>query len=147
MCIRDSFHHALNGLDYEFRNIRPGVHDTQRYLRILKQALQQRQEHPRYKDIKPLAIDILEHAKNLPGLPNTKLRKVHGDPKINNFLFDANTSKGVCMLDFDTLSNMPIMLELGDAMRSWCNPAGEDETGTFFSLEQFCSALEGYRKS
>ena len=36
------------------------------------------------------------------------------------------------------------MFELGDAMRSWCNPAGEDATKAEFSLPIFAAAMAGY---
>ena len=48
------------------------------------------------------------------------------------------------MLDFDTLSNMALPLELGDAMRSWCNPVGENSTDTTFSMENYGAGLQGY---
>jgi hypothetical protein len=48
------------------------------------------------------------------------------------------------MVDFDTLGDMVLPLELGDAMRSWCNPAGENVEATLFSLEIFRTGLEGY---
>ena len=37
-----------------------------------------------------------------------------------------------------------VCVELGDAMRSWCNPAGEDATETRFSVELFSAAIDGY---
>jgi hypothetical protein len=39
---------------------------------------------------------------------------------------------------------MPVVLELGDALRSWCNPATEDATEARFSRPLFESAVEGY---
>ena len=42
---------------------------------------------------------------------------------------------------------MPIMLELGDAFRSWCNPLAEDEPGAEFSLLIFRSAITGYARA
>lgn len=138
------FHRALLDMQYQFRNQRSGVHDTGRHLRHLRTALEARHGHARYKDIQPLAIEILETASRLPALPDTVLRKAHGDPKINNFLFDRHTGKGICLLDFDTLGNMALPLEVGDAMRSWCNPAGENSGQAFFSIENFSAGLQGY---
>ena len=138
------FHRALLNLDYQFRNQRSGVHDTQRHLQVLRTALETRQNHARYKDIQPLAIEILETANRLTPLPELALRKVHGDPKINNFLFERQTGLGICMIDFDTLGNMALPLELGDAMRSWCNPAGENSAEASFSIENFSAGLQGY---
>jgi Ser/Thr protein kinase RdoA (MazF antagonist) len=138
------FHAGLHPLQYEFQYQRPGVHDTQRHLQVLRTALENHQGHARYADIQPLAIEILDTAARLPVLPETGLRKVHGDPKINNFLFERQTRKGICMLDFDTLGTMAWPLEMGDAMRSWCNPVGENSTETHFSMENYGAGLQGY---
>ena len=35
--------------------------------------------------------------------------------------------------------------ELGDAMRSWCNPHGEDTTSVRFEAPIFISAIRGFR--
>ncbi len=39
---------------------------------------------------------------------------------------------------------MPLALELGDAMRSWCNPFPEDSSSSLFNLELYEAALDGY---
>jgi len=138
------FHQGMLNLDYQFKNNRTGVHDTQKHIQILRTALQEKQGHSRFNDILPLAQEILILAGQLPELPGLIPRKVHGDPKINNFLFEAGTGKGLCLLDFDTLGYMSLPLEIGDAMRSWCNPAGENNQQTFFSLDNFRAGLQGY---
>ena len=69
---------------------------------------------------------------------------MHGDPKLNNLLFDPRTGAGLCLVDLDTLGRMPVVLELGDALRSWCNPAGEDGDPVVFSLPFFTAAMAGY---
>ena len=50
------------------------------------------------------------------------------------------------MVDFDTLDKMPVYLELGDALRSWCNPSGEDTTDGYFSMAHCRAALNGYAR-
>ncbi len=138
------FHLALAGIDHEFVNERPGVHDTPRHLANLEKAIADHGDHPRYGEIRPLAERILDTARSLPELEPMDDRVVHGDPKINNILFDRDTRHAVCLVDLDTLSHMPLPLELGDAFRSWCNPAGEDSTKTGFSLDFFEGAVNGY---
>jgi len=91
-----------------------------------------------------LGSAILSLAASLPALPQTPDRAVHGDPKISNVLFDAETGKAVCLIDLDTLSRMPLALELGDALRSWCNPAGEDSATATLNTVLYRSALSGY---
>ena len=57
-----------------------------------------------------------------------KKRMFHGDPKVNNIMIDDVTGKGTAMIDLDTVSPGLIHLDFGDALRSICNPAGEEET-------------------
>jgi hypothetical protein len=52
--------------------------------------------------------------------------------------------RALCLIDLDTLSRMTIAYEMGDALRSWCNPAGEDTTDTSFDLGRFGAAVRGY---
>jgi Ser/Thr protein kinase RdoA (MazF antagonist) len=139
------FHLALADLDHDFPHARGGIHDTPRHLRNLESALEKHRDHPAFDRIEPLATSILEAAGGLDPLPDTPARIVHGDPKITNFIFDPDSGKGVCIVDLDTLNRMPLPLEMGDALRSWCNPAGEDAVRTGFSAELFQAALEGYR--
>jgi hypothetical protein len=42
---------------------------------------------------------------------------------------------------------MPIALELGDALRSWCNPATEDATQARFMRPLFEAAIKGYAEA
>lgn len=138
------FHKTLADLDYEFRNPRNAVHDTGRHLQNLETALEVHRGHARYADIAPLAAAILTSASGLSELPSVPARKVHGDPKITNILFEPSSGRALCLIDFDTLGNMPLPLELGDALRSWCNPRGEETAETEFSMALFQAALEGY---
>ena len=138
------FHLALCKLQHAFVNVRPGVHDTARHLKALRDALDSRRDHPDHAEIEPLAKEILSLAAQLPVLSAVPDRVVHGDPKISNVVFDESDGKAVCMIDFDTVTRMPLPLELGDAFRSWCNPAGEDTPQTRFSLELFAAGISGY---
>ncbi len=139
-----SFHGALADLDHQFANPRLGVHDTARHLAALRAALRVHANHPRFAHIAPLAAEILAAAAALPDLPGTPDRVVHGDPKINNILFDPASGAATAMVDLDTVGRMPLPLELGDAFRSWCNPAGEDGRSGEFSAGLFAAALAGY---
>ena len=55
-------------------------------------------------------------------------RMFHGDPKVNNIMIDDVTGKGTAVIDLDTVSPGLIHIDFGDALRSICNPAGEEET-------------------
>lgn len=140
------FHAALLDLDHEFHSIRPGVHDTPRHLQRLREALALRRDHPRFSQVEPLAGRILAAGGELPELPAVTPRIVHGDPKINNFLFESRSDRVLCLVDFDTLSRMALPLELGDAFRSWCNPGGEDTTEVRFAPEMMLAGARGYAR-
>jgi Ser/Thr protein kinase RdoA (MazF antagonist) len=141
------FHRAVDDLDYTFRHKRPGVHDTPRHLRQLNEALAEHRGHRHYETIAPLAERVLEAAATLPPLPVTPERIVHGDPKVSNLLFAADSDRALCLIDLDTLSRMPVALELGDAIRSWCNPATEDAASARFVRPLFDAAIAGYAES
>jgi len=141
------FHVALADLDYRFAGARTGIHVISRHLAKLRQALEAHRGHPSYPEILPLGQSILAVAGQLAPLPSLPARVVHGDPKISNFVFEAETGRGLCLVDLDTLNRMPLPLELGDALRSWCNPAGEDTASTGFSVGHFRAALSGYAQA
>jgi hypothetical protein len=50
----------------------------------------------------------------------------------------------VSLIDLDTVSRMPLWVELGDAWRSWCNRAGEDVAEADLDLEVFRESTKGY---
>lgn len=140
------FHRGVSDLQHTFANPRLGVHDTAAHLGKLNRALQSHKDHPRYGEIAPLADRILKLAADLPILPLARERIVHGDPKISNFIFDPDTGEAIALVDLDTVASMPVILELGDAFRSWCNPLGEDCRKTEFSVPIFEAALSGYAR-
>ena len=139
-------HAALARLDYELQTSRPGTHNTPSHTLHLKNTLENNRNHTRYSAIKPLGETILMRLEQLPALPAVAGRMVHGDPKISNFIFTSDDREVKCMVDFDTLNKMPVYLELGDALRSWCNPSGEDTTDGFFSMVHCRAALDGYAR-
>jgi Ser/Thr protein kinase RdoA (MazF antagonist) len=142
-----AFHAALADYPHAFRNARLGVHDLDRHLRVLRDSLTACREHPRHGAIAPLAQAILSAAAALEPVTPLPDRVVHGDPKISNFVFRHGTLEALCLIDLDTLARMPLPFELGDAFRSWCNPAGEDVRDPNWSLQLFEAALVGYAET
>lgn len=140
------FHRAVGELEHSFVNARSGVHDTVRHLARLRASLNRCGDHPRIEKVSALAEEVFALANKLPDLGDTPDRIVHGDPKISNIVFAADSDDALCLIDFDTLGRMPIVLELGDAFRSWCNPHAEDEPDAEFSLPLFNSAIAGYAR-
>ena len=76
-------------------------------------------------------------------------RMFHGDPKVNNIMIDDVTGKGTAMIDLDTVSPGLIHMDFGDALRSICNPVGEEETDLAKVVfdEDLCTAFcKGYMR-
>lgn len=78
-----------------------------------------------------------------------KKRMFHGDPKVNNIMIDEFTGKGTAMIDLDTVSPGLVQIDVGDAVRSICNPAGEEEVNlgkVSFDETLFQAFMKGYMK-
>jgi Ser/Thr protein kinase RdoA (MazF antagonist) len=139
------FHRALWGVQHTFAAPRLGVHDTARHLARLEAALDAHRGHMAFDQVAPLAQAILAAGQRLPPLGLDPERIVHGDPKISNFIFNGQ-GQAIALIDLDTLANMPLALEVGDALRSWCSPGGEDPRTAGFVLSHFEAAMHGYRE-
>ncbi|MEO1517713.1 MAG: aminoglycoside phosphotransferase family protein [Bacteroidota bacterium] len=76
-------------------------------------------------------IENLLNAKHLlahyPALENCQ-RVVHYDTKISNVLLDAQTYKGVCVIDLDTLMPGMLAYDYGDMVRTFAPPVDENAT-------------------
>jgi len=66
---------------------------------------------------------VLEDARKAGRL---RLRPIHGDPKVNNVLIDNITGQAVSMVDLDTVKPGLAHYDIGDLLRSGCNPCGEE---------------------
>lgn len=74
-------------------------------------------------------------------------RTIHGDPKVNNVMLDDATRQAVSMVDLDTVKPGLIHYDVGDCLRSGCNPLGEetqDWEAVGFEPELCRAILEGY---
>jgi hypothetical protein len=89
-------------------------------------------------------VPVLEVAKSLGKLP---LRLMHGDPKVNNVMFDKTSGKAVAVVDLDTVKPGLIHYDVGDCLRSGCNLAGEETArwqAVTFDLDMGKAILGGY---
>ncbi len=136
------FHRAIDGFSHVFHFTRPGAHDTPAHLARLRDALTTHASHPAFAEVRPIAEAILAHP--LPAIPATPTRIIHGDLKISNVLFADDLSRPVALLDLDTFQHGTIAIEMGDALRSWCNPRGESADEVRADVEIFTAAIEGY---
>lgn len=137
------FHGAMAGFDYDYVGQRNNVHDTASHLAHLRSTLATNPDHRHFARVVPLAERVLAAAANYPEIDALPKRHAHGDLKISNLLYDAH-GNALCLIDLDTVSRMPWALEMGDALRSWCNPRTEDQLRADLDLEILDAALAGY---
>ncbi len=89
-------------------------------------------------------IPILEAARQSGKL---RLRPTHGDPKVDNVMIDDATGQAVGIIDLDTLKPGLVHYDIGDCLRSGCNPAGEetaDLEAVTFDMNLCRAILQGY---
>lgn len=135
------FHRAIVDLVHDYEFARAGVHDTAAHLARLETECDRRTDD----EAVALGRDVLAAARALPPMPQVPRRHTHGDLKISNLLF-APGPRGHCLVDLDTVGLGTMAFELGDAMRSWCNPRGEDLGAIAFDLPTFAAAMRGFRQ-
>jgi hypothetical protein len=88
-------------------------------------------------------MHILQKFKEAGKIP---IKVTHNDTKISNSLFDKN-NKGICMIDTDTVMPGIIHYDFGDAIRTICNTAAEDErdlSKVEFNLEYYKAYEKGF---
>lgn len=121
--------HALTGdLDAgSLHDTLPGFHIAPRYLarfdRVVADGIKVSETTELrfaldFLDTRRSVFAVLEEAK----LP---LRVIHGDPKLNNVLFDAQSGRAASLIDLDTVKPGLVHYDLGDCLRSTCNRSGE----------------------
>jgi Ser/Thr protein kinase RdoA (MazF antagonist) len=118
------------------------VHDTAGFLVRLGERAASAPADTVGADAVGLARDILIAAAELPELGDLPSRICHGDLKISNVVFRGPDA--ICLIDLDTLGMQSIAYEMGDALRSWCNPLGEDVAEAAVQRALLDAALDGY---
>jgi Ser/Thr protein kinase RdoA (MazF antagonist) len=74
-------------------------------------------------------------------------RPIHGDPKVNNVMIDVVSGQAVALVDLDTVKPGLVHYDIGDCLRSGCNPVGEEYTSlndVCFDLDLCSAMLSGY---
>lgn len=77
-----------------------------------------------------------------------KMRVTHNDTKISNVLFNKK-EKGLCLIDLDTVMPGIVHYDFGDAIRTTCNTAAEDETNldlVEFNVDYYNAFTKGFLK-
>jgi Ser/Thr protein kinase RdoA (MazF antagonist) len=155
------FHHLISDLPPEqLADTLEGFHITPQYLedydRVLPtytgivdaqtQKLCQRQVDYCLKFVQDRRewARVLEDAKQEGKLP---LRPIHGDPKVNNVMICTTTQQAIGIIDLDTVKPGLVHYDIGDCLRSGCNPLGEETTEweqVQFDTQMCRAILEGY---
>jgi Ser/Thr protein kinase RdoA (MazF antagonist) len=146
------FHRLLGDLAGEPLEVSlPGFHDLPGYLaeydRLADRLAGEASPHlqrcsAKIEQIRPQA-SVLQRACEQGILP---VRTVHGDPKVENFLFDQDGHRAIHLIDLDTVGHGLLHHDLGDCLRSCCNKGGEggDARTVRFDLDICRAFLAGY---
>ena len=147
------FHNLISDLPTsKLADTLPGFHITPSYLAQYQQVLSQTKVNLstesnhclRFISDRSSWANVLENAK-AQGILN--LRPIHGDPKVNNIMIDANTKQAISLIDLDTVKPGLIHYDLGDCLRSCCNLLGEETQNwqdVTFDTDICQSVLKGY---
>jgi Ser/Thr protein kinase RdoA (MazF antagonist) len=129
----------------------PQFHDLDFRYEQLKNGLAAGNRHRIEKAGDLLAIveqnlSILRQYQSIRQNKNFHLRVTHHDTKISNVLFTGN-DEALCVIDLDTIMPGWFMSDVGDMMRTYLSPVGEEETD-FRSIEirtdVYHAIAEGY---
>jgi Ser/Thr protein kinase RdoA (MazF antagonist) len=142
------FHSALADLEADLHPLGFPYHDTALHLQQLRDALQRHRGHRLHSAVDRLAEEMFRAAREWRDLSTLPRRLIHGDLKFSNILFAGSdppaSHRALSLIDLDTLSRMPLYVDLGDAWRSWCNRRGEDDAEAELDMEIFRASAEGY---
>lgn len=129
-----------------------GFHITPRYLKQYKNVISKcsTDKSPefnyclRFVNERTDLANVLEDAKAQGRL---SLRPIHGDPKVNNIMIDNATGQAISIVDLDTVKPGLVHYDIGDCIRSGCNPLGEETEqfdAVFFDPDLCKAILNGY---
>jgi thiamine kinase-like enzyme len=134
------FHNLISDLPTEkLADTLPGFHITPRYLQQYEEtrSIAQNVETRLIASLQSAEVkyclqfvsdrsswaNVLENAQ---AQGHLRLRSIHGDPKINNVMIDTKTGHAISIIDLDTVKPGLVHYDIGDCLRSSCNPLGEE---------------------
>jgi Ser/Thr protein kinase RdoA (MazF antagonist) len=147
------FHNLLSDLPTDrLTDTLEGFHITPRYLQhydeVLRKSSVSKSPEVNYclqfVNERSAWAHILENARAQGKL---HLRPIHGDPKVNNIMIDTATDQAISIIDLDTVKPGLVHYDIGDCLRSGCNPLGEEpQKKQIVRFEtDYCQAiLQGY---
>lgn len=110
---------GFHDLSLRFRQFKQSLH-TKNYDRLLKSAplIRELKARERYANF----FDVITESAEFPK------RVMHHDAKISNILFDEDSGKVICPVDFDTVMPGYFFSDLGDMIRSMAGSHDENST-------------------
>jgi hypothetical protein len=120
---------------------------------IQPEGFQLRMQDPQIRRYIDLALEEKPFALKLVQALSTGALKtvvVHGDTKLENYLFSAQTGRVKALVDMDTIMPHTWLTDWGDMVRSLVNPAGEKESDLSkieADMEIFNAAAKGFLES
>ncbi|WP_027137018.1 phosphotransferase enzyme family protein [Gaetbulibacter saemankumensis] len=131
----------------------PKFHDMSfRYWQFeesLKVATEERLKDAKgYIELVESLKDEMHILQNLKESGAIRIRVTHNDTKISNVLFNKK-NKGLCVIDTDTVMPGIVHYDFGDAIRTICNTAAEDETNldlVEFNFDYYKAYTKGFLK-
>ncbi len=127
----------------------PGFHHTPDYLATYLQVEKKRREYKAQAEIRYCQQSIEKHKAFAAVLEKAKQAGelkpivIHGDPKLNNFLFAKDTDEVISLVDLDTVQPGLIHYDVGDCVRSCCH----QKPGNQFDMELCEVILMSYLKT
>lgn len=149
------FHALVRDIDISrLHDTRPDFHNTPRHLARLAESLAQAEPRLAVLPGVEACLDFVDARRGGAGeieaaLSAGQIRQqpVHGDPKLDNFLFDERSGRAVSLIDLDTFKPGILHHDIADCLRSVCNRAGESPGAgaqPSFDLEICAATLTGY---
>jgi Ser/Thr protein kinase RdoA (MazF antagonist) len=147
------FHTAMSDLSTEcLVDTLPGFHITPAVLRHYDEVCLRKsgQDSPelaparRFVSKRRACTGVLEDARARGTL---RPRPIHGDPKVSNVMIDMATLRAVGIVDLDTVKPGLVHYDVGDCLRSCCNPLGSeaaDWEAVHFDPGLCRATLQGY---
>lgn len=120
------------------------IKETDKRYEELISLIKLNQDHSQIKTIHLYAEEISKEYDALDQrLEVDDSQMIHGDPKISNAIFVNGSPEIRAWIDFDTIAVHNPYDEIGDAIRSWCNPFHESDTESQIDQTLLKAALEG----
>ncbi len=114
-------HQALRDCPFKPESSIPGFHDSTAIFETLAAHLSGARE----RQVLELGTPVLFEGRRLP-VPKSPRQLIHGDPKFDNFLFGSSVERIdiAALIDWDTLMEGHVLVDLGDMSRSFCRENG-----------------------